>query len=87
MNTFIKLKNSEWGVRVTGKDTENLRPGKIIQVGTKEGSKSEQTIKSIVNTYDDAVICSFFQDHEQMARFHAQDEYMKFLRERKMEGN
>ena len=83
MNTYIKLKSGEWGIRVTGRDIENLRPGKIVQVETKDKSKSEQTIKEIIQTYDDAVICSFFLEHEQMAKFHAQDEYMKFLREQK----
>ena len=83
MNSYTKLLNGEWGIRVTGKDTENLRSGKIIQVGTKEGAKSEKTIKSIIKTYNDAVICSFFEDHEQMAKFNAQDEYMKFLQNRK----
>ena len=82
-NSYTKLVNGDWGVRVTGKDINNLRPGKIVQVATKENAKGEQTIKAIIQTYDDAIICSFFQEHEQMAKFNAQDEYIKFLREQK----
>ena len=82
-NSYTKLKSGDWGIRVTGKDLENLRPGKIVQVGTKEGTKSEKTIKGIVQTYDDAVICSFFEEHEQFASYRVQDEYIESLREKK----
>ena len=83
MNSYIKLFNGDWGIRITGNNLKDIRPGKIVQVETKDKSKGEQTIKAIVKLYDDAIICSFFQEHEQMAKFNAQDEYLKFLRERK----
>ncbi len=82
-NTFAKLKNDEWGVRITGKDMNNVRPGKIIQVETKEASKSEQTVKAILHTYDDAIICSIFQSNESMARYAAQDGYLAEVRRQK----
>lgn len=82
-NTFTKLKNGEWGIRITGKDMINVRPGKIIQAETKDETKSEQTVKAIIHTYDDAIICSIFQSHESMAKFNAQDEYIAEIRRQK----
>jgi len=83
VNSFIKLRSGDWGLRLEGKDAQNARKGRIIYVQTKERGNTEKTIKEVIFTGDFFTVCSFYEEHEAFTAQKAQDEYVDFLKKQK----
>lgn len=54
MNSYAKLRDGTWGVRIEG----TAKPGDVVKVTTKAGVEKQETVKAVVWSDKGVSLCS-----------------------------